>query len=93
MAECLHFAAGYPDVYPHVVPANAGTHNHRRQLLEEAVDHPAKTTTAAAYGSRIALRLSGTTTEYDFAISPHHLPELCISFRPNKRAQGMPGAG
>ena len=41
--------------------AKAGTHNHRRQLLKAAVDHFAKTTSAAAYGSRIALRLSGTT--------------------------------
>ncbi len=34
-----------------VVPANAGTHNHRRLLLEKVVNHLARIISAAAYGS------------------------------------------
>src|SRR4051812_5174526 len=37
---------------PHVVPANAGTHNHRRSLLSSA-RAPALHRNASAYGSRV----------------------------------------
>jgi hypothetical protein len=44
-----------------VVSAKAGTHNHRMGLLKESRRSACAITLAAAYGSRIALRLSGTT--------------------------------
>src|SRR5271166_5670698 len=54
LARCVLDVDGTRDqsgTSPHVVPAKAGTHSHRRQLLSEAVNHSALTTCAAAYGS------------------------------------------
>src|ERR1700733_9259635 len=45
-----------------VVPAKAGTHNHRRLLLQKVFKTVPKRG-AAGYGSRLALRLAGTTAE------------------------------
>src|SRR3954452_20705504 len=55
---------------------------------------------AAEYGSRIALRLSGTTTvdfRFDFSNSRSHLAARCARvmhecFAQRERAWGMPGA-
>jgi hypothetical protein len=45
----------------HVVPAKAGTHNHRRFLLGQLVVPVCLKGAACGYGSRLALRLAGTT--------------------------------
>ncbi|MGF6310594.1 hypothetical protein ABIB82_004653 [Bradyrhizobium sp. i1.8.4] len=49
------------DVHPHVVPAKAGTDNHRVGLLKRDVAPAMATITFGGYGSRVALRLPGTT--------------------------------
>ena len=80
-----------------VVPANAGSHSHCRQLLKEAVTHPTKTTSAAAYGSlRSQGRRDGCrrdtknmTPRSRGAMRPRFAE---IPFPPNGREQGMPGA-
>ncbi|GLH89602.1 hypothetical protein SSBR45R_70630 [Bradyrhizobium sp. SSBR45R] len=45
-----------------VVPANAGTYNHRRSLLRETVTPRVPQTPACGYGSRLE---AGTTAEDD----------------------------
>jgi len=46
-----------------VVPAKAGTHNHRTWRWSELGPQLASTTRPCGYGSRVALRLPGTTWE------------------------------
>jgi hypothetical protein len=46
-----------------VVPAKAGTHNHRLALRHTARAAVCSKTAACGYGSRVALRLPGTTSE------------------------------
>src|ERR1700675_4019043 len=48
-------------VHSTVVPANAGTHNHNYSLLRRAVAPASLSIDSGGYGSRLALRLAGTT--------------------------------
>ena len=91
---------------PLVVPAKAATHNHRPWRLRESRRTASLTTSAAEYGSRVALRwpddgwiaspfaLLGVTVQICFAISPRVSREFWLvrSALSNQRAQGMPGA-
>src|ERR1700737_4108407 len=86
----------------HVVPANAGTHNHRRELLREGRPPARPMITAAAYGSRISARvarLSGTTnlsirisnSRYTSAFSRRDASEVCGSFSLKTKGAGNAG--
>ncbi len=74
-----------------VVPANAGTHNHRRSRLRESRRTAPLTTRAAAYGS---LRSQGRQRHTSAFPRRVRARVLIKTFRPRKqRAWGMPGAG
>ncbi len=81
-----------------VVPANAGTHNHRIALLEQAAA-PASRNNAILWlwvpgQARDDSEFFARPVSHTSAFSRHDLSELCISFRPpsEQRAQGKPGA-
>ena len=46
-----------------VVPAKAGTHNHRPGCFARCRPSPHEIITVCGYGSRVALRLPGTTED------------------------------
>ena len=72
-----------------VVPANAGTHNHKCRLLEKKPSIISLNNLAAAYGSRLE---AGTTAEYAFSFSRREAPEVLISL-PSKNSEGAGKTG
>ena len=76
-----------------VVPANAGTHNHRRLLLKQS--RPPSRSHNIRRGVWVPA-FAGTTRENYANTSPPSRgvfrPSFAKSLRPKKRAQGMPGA-
>ena len=86
-----------------VVPAKAGTHNHREVLWREQAVAAEHITSPCGYGSRSRPGRRGESSDSNFkqrrgcesAFSRRVSPELCVSFHPliESRAQGKPGAG
>ena len=59
-----------------VVPANAGTHNHGRSLLGQLVLPVCLEGVGCGYGSRLALRLAGTTVCETLLPPPEQLLDI-----------------
>src|ERR1700730_17299960 len=86
-----------------VVPANAGTHTPRRLVLATLWDSFVENIDGGGYGSRVALRLPGTTWIDSIFKQPKqdtrlHLAARCARVvhepfaQKNRGRRGMPGA-
>src|SRR5262249_2955409 len=76
-----------------VVPANAGTHNHRVEFVGASWSSSLRKTPSCGYGSRIALASLACPARPQ-VLPRHKLPEVLQIRCPSlvKRAQGKPGA-